>query len=53
MVVDPSGEVSAELGATADLLVVEIDPDRALRARTELPVLANRVIDLPRVRRLA
>lgn len=53
MVVDPSGEVIAELGATADLLVVEIDPDRALRARTELPVLANRVIDLPRVRRLA
>ncbi|QGF24904.1 carbon-nitrogen hydrolase family protein [Raineyella fluvialis] len=53
MVVDPSGSVVAELGPEADLLVLDIDPDAAFTARTALPVLANRVTDLPAVRRLA
>lgn len=53
MVVDPTGTVAAELGPAPDLLVLDLDPDEALRARTALPVLANRVTELPPVRRLA
>lgn len=53
MVVDPTGAVVAELGEGPDLLVLDIDPEQAYATRRELPVLANRVVDLPAVRRLA
>lgn len=53
MVVDPTGTVVAELDDGPDLLVRDIDADPVLRARRELPVLTNRVSDLPVVRRLA
>ncbi len=41
-VVDPWGEVVAEAGPGAETLTVEIDPDLAVRARTEFPALADR-----------
>lgn len=53
MVVDPTGTVVAELGEGPDLLVHDIEPELASRTRDQLPVLANRVADLPLVRRLA
>ncbi|SDB91557.1 Predicted amidohydrolase [Raineyella antarctica] len=53
MVVDPVGMVVAELGKEPGLLVHDIDPGLAAATRRELPVLANRVADLPAVRRLA
>ena len=42
LVVDPYGEVRGRLGAGPDLLVVDIDPDVVIRARADIPVLANR-----------
>ena len=42
LVVDPYGEVRGFLGAGPDLLVVDIDPEVVIRARADIPVLANR-----------
>ena len=41
LVVDPYGEIVAELGAEADLVVVDLDPARAVEAREALPVLRH------------
>jgi predicted amidohydrolase len=41
-VVDPWGTVVAEAGAGPQTLVVDIDPDLAVRARKEFPALADR-----------
>lgn len=46
MVVSPLGEVRARLGAGPGLLVAELDPDEADRARAAVPVLANRRRDV-------
>ncbi len=40
--VSPFGEVIAQLDERPGLLVVEVDPQQAIDARAELPVLANR-----------
>ncbi|EHK85071.1 putative amidohydrolase [Saccharomonospora azurea SZMC 14600] len=41
-VADPFGRVHAQLGAEADLLVVDVDPARAEASRSATAVLANR-----------
>jgi predicted amidohydrolase len=41
-VVDPWGEVVAEAGAGAEVLLADIDPDLPARARAEFPALADR-----------
>ena len=41
-VVDPWGTVVAEAGAGPQTLVVDVDPDLAVRARKEFPALADR-----------
>lgn len=53
LVVDPTGTVVAELADGPGLLVHDIDPVLSGRTRSELPLLANAVTDLPPVRRLA
>lgn len=42
VVVSPTGEVVAALGADAGLLLVDLDTDAVAEARRTLPVLANR-----------
>lgn len=42
LVVSPSGEVLERLGAETGLLVADIDPERLIEVRQQLPVLANR-----------
>ncbi|RBM18252.1 carbon-nitrogen hydrolase family protein [Streptomyces sp. PT12] len=46
MVVSPLGEVTARLGAGPGLLVADVDPAEADRARATVPVLTNRRRDL-------
>jgi len=53
LVIDPAGTIVAELGDAPGLLLHDIDPGLAVAARRDLPVLDNRVVDLPGVRRLA
>ncbi|MBC3190368.1 carbon-nitrogen family hydrolase [Pseudonocardia sp. C8] len=50
-VVDPWGEVVAEAGADEEVLIVDIDPARVGRTRTEFPVLADRLTDYRPLRR--
>jgi predicted amidohydrolase len=40
--ISPFGEVIAQLDEKPDLLVVDVDPQQAIAARSTLPVLANR-----------
>lgn len=49
-VVDPWGEVVAEAGADEQVLIVDIDPERVARTRTEFPVLADRLTDYRQLR---
>ena len=53
MGVDPTGSVVAERGDGPERRVCDCDPAQASATRRELPVLANRVVDLLAVRRLA
>lgn len=42
LVAGPRGEVVGHLEAAPELLVVDVDPEQAVRTRKQIPVLANR-----------
>ncbi|GAA4506215.1 MULTISPECIES: carbon-nitrogen hydrolase family protein [Nonomuraea] len=48
MLVDPLGVVRADLGSSAGVQVVELDPEVTVRARSALPCLEHRVLGVNR-----
>ncbi|MDA0633918.1 carbon-nitrogen hydrolase family protein [Nonomuraea sp. MCN248] len=48
MLVDPMGVVRADLGTSAGVQVVELDPEAAARVRATLPCLEHRVLGVNR-----